>query len=188
MGDKCFAFGAILSFLFYVVYIFYASQRLDDFVVRFILFEFLAFDGEFECVHAQSRIDKRRIEFHVVYAHTKFSQRCHKGLQVVFVEQFEVQLEVIGALFEILFEGREKLQNHNIYGGENERDGVHPRAEKQAEDAARSKPRRRRKSFYLILCAEQNRVSAQHCSAYHRTCRANRKSKSQRPVDNHTRS
>ena len=71
------------------------GQRFDNFLVRFILFEFLAFDGEFECVHAQSRIDKRRIEFHVVYAHAKFSQSGHKRGQIVFVEQFEMQLEVI---------------------------------------------------------------------------------------------
>ena len=88
----------------------YASQRLDDFVVRFVFFEFLALNRKFYRIHAKPRIDKRRVEFDVVYAHTQLSQSGHKRLQIVFVAQFKVQFKVVRALFQVFFKCREKLQ------------------------------------------------------------------------------
>ena len=86
------------------------GQRFDNFLVRFILFEFFAAHRYRHGIHAQSRIDVRLIALYIVDAHTEFSYGRDEVLQVFDVFKFEMYLEVIGTVFKVLLDGRKQRQ------------------------------------------------------------------------------
>ena len=76
----------------------------------FILFQLLIAYGKRNRVNAEAGIEVSRIQLDVVNAHAEFSDSGGEIIEVGFIFEFQMDLEVIGFVFEVLFYSREERE------------------------------------------------------------------------------
>ena len=94
------------GFLVDVVDVVQRAQRLDDLTVGLVLFQLRAADRDRHGIDAQAGIDIGWVGLDVVDAHPQPPQRGDKIAQVRAARQLQMDLEMVGTVFQIGFKGR----------------------------------------------------------------------------------
>lgn len=93
---------------------------------------------------------------------TKFAPPAHgdEVAQIAAVFELQMDLKMIGAVFQILLKRRKARENAQEKEKHDPRDRVQPRADRKAENAARPKARGGREALDLAAGAEENGIAA----------------------------
>ncbi len=135
-------------------------ERFDDLAVGLILFQLGAAYGERHGEYAQPRTGIRLIRLNIVDAKAQPPAHGDEVAQIAAVFELQMDLKMIGAVFQILLKRRKARENAQEKEKHDPRDRVQPRADRKAENAARPKARGGREALDLAARAEENGVAA----------------------------
>lgn len=91
-----------------MIYVIYRRQSFDYLVMCLVFFEFFAAYGQSYGIYAQSRIKICGIDFDIVDYKAELPDGSDEVLQVAAVGQFEMDLEMVGAVLQIFLNTREE--------------------------------------------------------------------------------
>ena len=130
-----------------------------------LLFERFAHDREFYGINAQPGICVRGIEFEIVDRQTELPCGGDEVLQTVAGLQLEVDLEMVGLVFDVGFHFGEAQKPDHQRGKTDERGCVQTEAEQRGDDGHRPHTHRSGKPHDLVLGREDDRVGSRHRDA-----------------------